>query len=88
MGTGIDKIWSVIESFREKTTASGVLQARREAQIPEWLHTIIEEQLRRNFYDQPAVQEALPEIETAVRLARYPHCRRSKILQIYQDNLK
>ena len=87
-GSGIDKIWSVIESFQEQTAASGVLQARREAQMQAWLHTIIEEQLRRNFYEQPAVQQALPEVETAVRNGIVPPTAAAlKLLKIYQETL-
>ncbi|VAW42070.1 YgfD: protein that forms a complex with the methylmalonyl-CoA mutase in a pathway for conversion of succinyl-CoA to propionyl-CoA, partial [hydrothermal vent metagenome] len=87
-GSGIDKIWSVIESFREKMTASGALQARREAQMQQWLHTVIGEQLQRNFYDQPVVQAALPEMETAVRKGILPPTAAAqKLLQIFQKTI-
>lgn len=85
--TGIDKIWSVIESFQEKMTASGELQARREKQLQAWLHTVIIEQLKRDFYDQLAVQDALPDLETAVRQGTLPPTAAAlKLLQIYQQN--
>lgn len=86
-GRDIDQIWSVIESFREQMTASGTWQAQREAQLQAWLHAIIVEQLKRNFYDQPAVQAALPELETAVRQGTLPPTAAAvKLLQIYRDS--
>ena len=85
-GSGIDKIWSVIESFQKKMTASGVLQAQREAQMRQWLHAVIEEQLRRDFYDQAAVQTTLAEVETAVCQGKLPPTAAAlKLLQIYQE---
>ena len=87
-GTGIDKIWSIIESFREKTTASGALQARREVQMHDWLHTIIKEELQRNFYDQSAVQKALPKVETAILSGTIPPTAAAlQLLRIYQETI-
>jgi LAO/AO transport system kinase len=88
-GSGIDKIWSVIESFREKMSASGAFQLRREVQMQEWLHTIIEEQLRHDFYNRPAVQAALLEVETAVRQSLLPPTAAAlKLLNIYHATVK
>lgn len=88
-GTGIDKIWELIESFREKTAVSGALQTRRQAQLQAWLHTIIEEQLKRAFYEDTAVQAALPELETAVRLGNLPPTAAAlKLLHIHQTSEK
>lgn len=85
-GTGVDKIWSVVELFQEKMTASGVWQTRREAQLQAWLHTVIAEQLKRDFYAQPTVQEALPNLETAVRQGTLPPTTAAlKLLNIYRE---
>lgn len=65
-GEGIDNIWRVIERFREQTQASGVFDARRREQNRAWLHTLIEEQLRAHFFNQPAVKARLPQVEAAV----------------------
>jgi LAO/AO transport system kinase len=86
-GTGIDKIWSVIDAFRETMTATGSLQTRREAQLEAWLHTVITEQLQRHFCDQPAVQAALPDLETAVRQGALPPTAAAlKLLHIYRNS--
>ncbi|MEZ4590078.1 MAG: methylmalonyl Co-A mutase-associated GTPase MeaB [Chloroflexota bacterium] len=83
---GISKLWEIITSFREKMTASGAWQARREAQRQAWLHTIIAEQLKQDFYEQTAVQTALTELETAVRQGTLPPTAAAlRLLQIYRN---
>lgn len=65
-GEGIAEIWSVMETFRRKTTESGVFAARRRHQTRQWLHTMVEAQLKTYFFNHPAVREALPQIEKEV----------------------
>ncbi|MCP5100444.1 MAG: methylmalonyl Co-A mutase-associated GTPase MeaB [Chloroflexi bacterium] len=71
-GDGIEKLWSVIERFREVTAVSGTFEQRRRNQLREWLHTLIEEQLRAHFYGETAVKTALPSLETAVMNGTIP----------------
>ena len=52
--------------FHARATETGALDARRREQSRDWLHAIIDEQLRALFYDRPAVRVALPDIEAAV----------------------
>jgi len=66
-GDGVANLWTVIERFREMTGASGVFRARRQHQKTEWLHTLVDEQLRAYFYSHPAVAERLSAIEQAVK---------------------
>ena len=66
-GEGVTNLWTVVERFREMTGASGVFQARRQQQKTEWLHTLVDEQLRAYFYSHPAVAARLPAIEQAVK---------------------
>jgi LAO/AO transport system kinase len=72
MGDGIEKLWQVVENFREKTEASGVFQARRTAQAREWLHTLIEEQIKRAFFQDERIKAQLPDIEHAVMGGELP----------------
>lgn len=71
-GEGIPEIWQVVESFRKNTQQSGVFDARRRQQNREWLHTLVEEQLRTFFFNHPAVKDVLPEIEAAVMNGTLP----------------
>jgi LAO/AO transport system kinase len=65
-GEGIDNLWRVITTFRERATESGAFAARRRRQAREWLHALVDEQIRAAFYDRPEVRAALPAIEAAV----------------------
>jgi LAO/AO transport system kinase len=65
-GEGIDNLWNVITRFRERAAETGALETRRREQAREWLHALVDEQIRARFYDHPAVRETLAEIEVAV----------------------
>ena len=71
-GEGIAEIWDMIREFVKKTNASGVFEARRQAQLREWLHSSIEAQLLRYFNSHAAVQEILPDLEAAVMQGKLP----------------
>ena len=65
-GEGIDALWDVVLRFHARAAETGALDARRREQSRDWLHAIIDEQLRALFYDRPAVRAALLDIEAAV----------------------
>ena len=71
-GHGIDEIWELISEFKKTTQASGIFAERRREQLREWLHSTLESQLRRYLYDHPALQSALPAIESAVMSGELP----------------
>lgn len=65
-GEGIDNIWGVIQAFEGYTKQSGLFEQRRQSQMRDWLHHLVEAQLHTFFFQHPAVQSALPELEAAV----------------------
>ncbi len=65
-GAGIAEIWEVIEEFREETTKSGFFEQRRQEQALDWMYTMVEQQLRRHFFNHPAVTAQLPALKQAV----------------------
>jgi len=65
-GEGIDNLWAVISRFRERAAETGAFEARRREQAREWLHALVDEQLRARFYGSPAVRERLAAVEAAV----------------------
>ena len=65
-GEGIPEIWGVIEEFGQNTCESGIFESRRQSQTRDWLHVMVEEELRGRFYSHPNVLYALPDIEKAV----------------------
>lgn len=69
-GEGIDGIWSVIEEFRDATTAAGVFAARRRSQVLDWVYTMVREHLLVSFFNHPVVVELKPQIEQAIAEGR------------------
>ena len=65
-GDGIDKLWTAVEAFRDNTRASGVFERRRQRQNLDWMHNLIAEQLKRDFYNHPKVRIKLPLIEERI----------------------
>ena len=63
---GIDKLWASIEAFRDNTRASGVFEKRRQRQNLDWMHNLVAEQLKRDFYEHPNVRFNLPLIEERI----------------------
>ncbi len=65
-GEGIEAIWKVIGDFREKTTASGVFDKRRQRQTLDWVYSMVEEHLRNSFFNHAGVESIRAEIDHAV----------------------
>jgi LAO/AO transport system kinase len=63
---GIPELWDVIETFRATTQENGVFEDRRKQQTRAWLHSLIEGQLLRAFYNHPDVKKQREAIEQAV----------------------
>ncbi|MFK2824298.1 methylmalonyl Co-A mutase-associated GTPase MeaB [Bacillus sp. B190/17] len=61
---GINELWGVIQEFEGKMKESGMFEERRRLQTKEWLHTLIMEQLKMNFYNHSYVMTHLDDMET------------------------
>jgi LAO/AO transport system kinase len=59
-------LWEIIEEFLTTTRNSGALAARRKHQSIEWMHAMIEEELRHRFFRHPRVKQLLPEMAIQV----------------------
>jgi LAO/AO transport system kinase len=79
-GEGIDEIWAEIEQFRDKTTESQVLAARRRQQTLEWVYSMIEEHLQTSFFKHAGVESIRAEIEHAVVQGHIPPTAAAKEL--------
>lgn len=64
--TGITKIWEQIENYRQLTIQNGYFAAKRNQQSTYWMHETIQEQLRRDFYDDPVIKIRIKELEKLV----------------------
>lgn len=65
-GEGIQELWNVMQQFEELTKKSGVFQERRRLQAREWLHSLMNDQLRLLFYGDPKIKSLLPMLENQV----------------------
>ena len=64
--TGFSDLWDVIQVFQRMTQESGVWQKRREGQLLDWMHSMIDEHLHNLFFEDAVVTGRMPEIREAV----------------------
>ena len=64
--TGLKELWEVIQAFQKMTTESGVWQKRRDGQLLDWMHSMIDEHLHNLFFEDAVVTGRMPEIREAV----------------------
>ncbi|MDD3051454.1 MAG: methylmalonyl Co-A mutase-associated GTPase MeaB, partial [Candidatus Cloacimonetes bacterium] len=62
----IDSIWDIITEFEKATKESGFFFSRRNKQLKDWLHAMIQEYLQNSFYRNPAVSEVINKIEIEI----------------------
>lgn len=65
-GKGIPEIWTEINRFVDITKRLSVFDKRRKEQTLQWVYSIIEEELKKRFYENPEISRILPEIEKSV----------------------
>jgi LAO/AO transport system kinase len=65
-GDGIDTVWQTVQDFCQRAQADGSFSQRRQQQAIYWMHQTIEHRLRSDFENDPAVQDAMDEMETHV----------------------
>lgn len=63
---GIDKIWRVIERYRETMTANGRFEKSRAAQAKTWLWSETAETLLESLRRNPTIRNRIAALETAV----------------------
>ena len=64
--TGLKELWEVIGAFQKITQESGVWQKRRDGQLLDWMHSMIDEHLHNLFFEDAVVTGRMPEIREAV----------------------
>ncbi len=71
-GQGIGEVWRVTEQFFKTLQATGELNIRRREQAIEWMHALIEESLKSQFYQREDVRARLDRVEHRVASGRIP----------------
>ncbi|MEX1063188.1 MAG: methylmalonyl Co-A mutase-associated GTPase MeaB [Balneolaceae bacterium] len=81
--TGIEEIWSRIETTLEKSRENGSFSRRRKEQAKYWMHETIGQRLREQFYSSPDVKRHLGELEKKVESGRISSCKAAaELLQL------
>ena len=84
--TGIEAIWDQIEDYKNRTSGNGYFFKRRNEQLIYWMHETIEEQLRRNFYDNPDIKEKVKLFEDNILKAKMTSFMAAgELLNIYSE---
>ena len=67
---GLDALWSKILEHREKMTATGELEMRRQRQAVAWMRDMLNDRVMASLRANPKVAERLPALEADVRAGR------------------
>lgn len=58
-GEGVSNIWRVIQKYKQVTSRNGCFGKRRKEQMIDWVHSMIEDQLKARFYGNPSMKKTL-----------------------------
>lgn len=88
-GKGIPELWHTIEEFVQITKSSNVFYSRRKEQVLEWVVSIIEDELRRHFFEDPKINFKLEQLKSKVISGEMlPTIAAEQLLSMYFSNLK
>lgn len=71
-GKGIPEIWDVMLKFAEITRGNGFFEKRRKSQALEWVFSMIENELKERFYNDPAIKAGLPDVKEKIDREELP----------------
>jgi len=71
-GDGIGEVWRVVGQFFKTLDGTGELRIRRKEQTIEWMHALILESLKSQFYQRDDVRARLGQIEHLVAAGKIP----------------
>lgn len=84
---GISDIWDIVTDYKEKLTASGEFDDKRQRQAVDWLWTMVMDDLKELFTSNKNVQAKLPQIQEAVVKGITPPGVASKrLLELFKRN--
>jgi GTPase len=69
-GEGMAGLWELVLAHRQALLASGELEARRQRQARDWLWSLVQEGLKRDFRAHPEVARRIPGLERDVEARR------------------
>lgn len=86
-GNGIKEIWETIGAFLSLIKPSGVFEERRKFQTVDWMFSLIENNLKHNFYSNSKVSDNLSAIKKQVLAGEtLPTIAADKLLEIFYNS--
>ena len=65
-GTGIDKIWDIINNYIEITSQNGFLERNRNRQSLYWMYETINNAVKENFYSDKNIKNTILDVEKQI----------------------
>ena len=88
-GYGIKEVWDMIYQYIDFVKANGYFDYRRNEQSKYWMYETINEQLRLNFYNNPAIRAQLTPAELSVLAGqKTSFIAAQDLLDLYFEQLK
>ena len=88
-GLRIKEIWDMVYEYIDFVRENGYFLHRRQEQAKFQIYETIHEQLRLNFYNCPAIKEALPNVEEEVLQGRItPYKAAKNLLDTYTGHIQ
>jgi LAO/AO transport system kinase len=85
---GLSEVWSMISKHNNHLKEKSLLEPFRKTQNIDWMHQIIEEQLKRNFYNNDKVKSKISQIsEDVENRAISPVNAANELLKDFTKNL-
>jgi LAO/AO transport system kinase len=79
--TGLDEIWKVVLTHREKLSGTGELEEKRKRQALDWMWALVEDGLKDRVHRHPAIKARLPVLlQNVAQGALSPTAAASEIL--------
>jgi LAO/AO transport system kinase len=85
---GIEKVWNIIESFRNQVTLNGWLEKNRNHQQEYWMNEAIKEELMLSFNKLPGMKEKLEEVKEKLNKGQITSFQASEIIMNYYNEHK
>ncbi|HYG25090.1 MAG TPA: methylmalonyl Co-A mutase-associated GTPase MeaB [Verrucomicrobiae bacterium] len=87
-GDGVPELWQAVERFYAELEPKGVIARRRQDQSFSWLESLIEDELKRRFYEDPRVSARLPEVRQALIRGETTAVRAAAdLMNVHRQNL-
>jgi LAO/AO transport system kinase len=64
---GIETIWESVEQYWQLAKKTNLFYEKREEQLCDWVHFMIEEKLKKQFYENEQIKKILPSIQQALK---------------------